>query len=350
MNVRVYPLALPLQHEFTIARGSLSVQRSLIVELEHEGVFGYGEATEDNYYGHSLASMTEAIESCTPILESYQFGRPQELWEMLQTSLSDDTFSLSALDLAAYDLFGKLTQRPTYRLLGLQWEGIPASSYTIGIDSIDNMVAKLREQPGWPVYKIKLGTAHDVDIVRRLRSQTDAMLRVDANCGWTAAETISNAPLLKALGVEFIEQPLPASAPDEEHQRVFRESVLPIIADESCLVESDVEKCHQRFHGINVKLCKCGGLTPAARMLRQARGLGMATMVGCMVESSIGISAAAQLLPLLEYADLDGAVLLADEPAEGVTVKRGSVQLSSLFGNGARLRKERIDAFAVQET
>lgn len=347
MKVRVYPLALPLEHEFTIARGSLSVQRSLIVELEHEGVFGYGESTEDKYYGHSLESMSESIESCTPILESYQFGRPQELWEMLQASLSDDTFTLSALDLAAYDLFGKLTQRPTYQLLGLSWERIPPSSYTIGIDSTDKMVAKLCEQPGWPVYKIKLGTPHDVDIVRQLRSHTDATLRVDANCGWTADQTLANAPLLKELGVEFIEQPLAASAADEDHQRVFGESALPIIADESCLRESDVEKCHQRFHGINVKLCKCGGLTPAARMLRQARELGMATMVGCMVESSIGISAAAQLLPLLDYADLDGAVLLADEPAEGVTVSRGSVQLSTLHGNGGRLIKDRLDAFAV---
>ncbi|QEG39485.1 dipeptide epimerase [Roseimaritima ulvae] len=349
MKVRVYPLALPLEHEFTIARESISVQRSLIVELEHEGVCGYGEATENTYYGHSLKSMTAAIENCTPILHSYQFGRPQELWDMLQAGLSGDPFTLSALDLAAHDLHGKLKQQPTYQLLGLQWERIPASSYTIGIDSIDKMVAKLNEQPGWPVYKIKLGTEHDVDIVRQLREQTDATLRVDANCGWTAEETIANASVLKQLGVEFIEQPLPATAPDEAHRRVYAESVLPIIADESCLVESDVEKCHQRFHGVNVKLCKCGGLTPAVRMLREARSLGMSTMVGCMVESSIGISAAAQLLPLLDYADLDGAVLLADEPAEGATVQRGRVQLGPLDGNGARLIKQRLDAFAIQQ-
>lgn len=337
MKLKLHRLELPLEHEFTITHGSMSVQRSLVVELEHRGKSGFGESTVNNYYGHSLDSMSAAVMSCSKQIETYDFGTPAELWELLRPALSENHFALSAIDLAAHDLYGKLAERHTYEMLDLQWDRIPDSSYTIGIDSIENMVAKLSERPGWGVYKIKLGTDQDVEIIRRLRAETQATFRVDANCGWTADEAIANSRELEELGVEFIEQPLPADASEEEHRSVYEQSVLPIIADESCLVESDVSQCEGLFHGINVKLCKCGGLTPALRMLRQAKSLDMKTMVGCMVESSVGISAAAQLLPLLDYADLDGAVLLAREPASGVTVTNGVIQLSQTFGNGVSL-------------
>lgn len=337
MKLSFHRLTLPLEHEFTIARGSLSVQRSLVVELEQHGVHGFGESTENEYYGFTLDSMQQSITEVRSLIEAYRFGTPAELWESLRAAMPDDMFSLSAVDLAVHDLFGKLAGRHTYDMLGLQWTNIPDSSYTIGIDTIDKMAAKLRERPDWSIYKIKLGTDRDVEIIRELRKHTSATFRVDANCGWTADETISNSQALKELDVEFIEQPLPAGAADEDHFKVFQFSALPIIADESCLVETDVEKCQGRFHGVNVKLCKCGGLTPAVRMLRQARQLGLKTMVGCMVESSIGISGAAQLLPLLDYADLDGAVLLAEEPAHGVTVDHGKIRLSEIHGNGAEL-------------
>lgn len=337
MKLRLHRLELPLEHEFTIARGAMTVQRSLVVELEQDGVSGFGESTENTYYDSSLDSMSDSIEHCRLAIEGYQFGSPADLWALVRSILIRDTFALSAIDLAAHDLFGKLAERHTYELLGLEWVGVPDSSYTIGIDSIEKMVSKLNERPDWSVYKIKLGTDRDVDIIRQLRQTTQATFRVDANCGWTADEAIANSFSLKGLGVEFIEQPLPADALDDDHRRVFRESALPIVADENCLVESDVEKCHRRFHGINVKLCKCGGITPAVRMLRQARSLDMKTMVGCMVESSVEISAAAQLLPLLDYADLDGAVLLAEDAAEGSSVNNGVVSLGSRFGNGVEL-------------
>lgn len=337
MKIHLHQRELPLEHEFTIARGSISVQRSLIVELQQDGVSGYGESTENTYYGFSIDSMTESIERVRDLIQEYVFGGPGELWEILLPKLSNDMFTLSAIDQAAYDLHGKLAGRRTHDLLGLTWENIPNSSFTIGIDQIETMVAKLRERPDWSIYKIKLGTDRDVEIIRQLRNETSATFRVDANCGWTVDEAINNSHELRELGVEFIEQPLPADSDEADHRRVFSQSALPIIADENCLVESDVKKCNGRFHGVNVKLCKCGGLTPALRMLRQARSMGMKTMVGCMVESSVGISAAAQLLPLLDYADLDGAELLAADAASGVSIQDGKVVLPETHGNGVQL-------------
>ncbi|TWT94695.1 dipeptide epimerase [Stieleria varia] len=334
MKLHLHRLELPLEFEFTIARGSISTQPSLVVELEQQGHRGYGESTANPYYGHTLDSMSQSLQSCRETIESYEFGRPAELWQILQKPLADDSFALSALDLAAYDLFGKLTSRRTYELLDLSWESVPESSYTIGIDTIDKMVAKLKARPNWRIYKVKLGTDRDVEIVRSLRQVTSAVFRVDANCGWTAEETIENSHQLKSLGVEFIEQPLPADASTEDQRLVYQHSALPIIADESCQIESDVGKCAGRFHGVNVKLCKCGGLTPAVRMLRQARQLGLKTMLGCMVESTVGISGAAQLSPLLDYADLDGAELLSADAASGVSINQGRIELGDGYGSG----------------
>ena len=337
MKVHLHQVELPLRHQFTIARGSMGVQRSLIVELEHDGFRGYGEAAEHSYYQVTTNSLISAVERCRNLIENERWSNPAELWKLLQPQLQHDMFALSAIDCAAHDLLGKAAGRSTFSMLDLKWTGLPNSSYTIGIDSIDVMVAKLEERSEWPIYKIKLGTDRDIEIVRQLRRRTEARFRIDANCGWAVDQTIENSHALQELGVEFIEQPLPAEAPIEDHRRVFEQSVLPVIADESCLLESDVQKCSGLFHGINVKLSKCGGLTPASRMLRQARALNMSTMVGCMVESSVGISAAAQLLPLLDYADLDGAVLLASDVAEGVIVDIGVVQLADRFGNGVEL-------------
>lgn len=342
MKTRLYHVVLPLEHEFRIARGTRSVQNSLIVELEENGCHGYGEATEHAYYGLTVDSMIESIQKCVSIIDGYRFGSPDELWSQLHCEIGHDSFALAAIDMAAHDLFGKQTQQRTFEAMGLRWGDVPRSSYTIGIDSIDRMVDKLNERPDWSVYKIKLGTDQDVEIVRQLRKHTTAVLRVDANCGWTVEQTIENSRMLKQLDVEFIEQPLPANATDQDCQRLFNESALPIIADESCLVESDVQGCCGRFHGINIKLSKCGGLTPGLRMIRQAKSLGMKTMVGCMIESSVGISAAAQLLPLLDYADLDGAELLAKDPAAGVSFKDGVALLPEEFGNGVGLHPSMI--------
>jgi L-alanine-DL-glutamate epimerase-like enolase superfamily enzyme len=223
-----------------------------------------------------------------------------------------------------------------WKLWGLNIDNVPLSNYTIGIAEIGTMVAKMQEFDGWPIYKIKLGTQNDIAIVRELRQHTSATFRVDANCGWTTGETIANSHELKQLGVEFIEQPLPADRWNDM-RRVHAESALPIMADESCQVEADVPRCAGHFHGVNIKLVKCGGLTPARRMIAAARTLGLKVMVGCMTESSVGISAIAQLLPLLDYVDMDGAVLLAEDIAEGVRLERGVCHFPQTPGSGVRL-------------
>lgn len=338
MKMTLHRFQLPLAHEFTIARGSITSQNSLVVELEHDGLRGFGEVTENTYYRHTFESMAASLDRVADLLEDYVSTPPEAMWETAHDALQGDMFALSALDMAAHDLYGKRQGLPTWKVWGLDWSGVVDSSYTIGIDSIDMMIAKLNEQPGWKTYKIKLGTDHDIEIIRALRSETDAVFRVDANCGWTPDEAVANSIELAALGVEFIEQPLPANADVSDHEFVFETSALPIIADENCQVAADVAWCHGKFHGINVKICKCGGLTPALNMVKQARQLGMKTMVGCMIESSIGISGAAQLLPLLDYADLDGAVLISSDPGDGVQIDRGKVVLTDRPGTGAGLR------------
>lgn len=327
---------LPLKHVFTISRGSTKVQESLIVQLSAEGQFGYGEATTNSYYGATIESMSAAIESVRPIVESYTLGDPLPLIADVAAKLGDQKFPLSALDQAIHDLWGKLNGTPVYKMWGLTTDRIPDSDYTLGIDTPEVMVAKLREMPGWPVYKIKVGTPDDLGIVRELRRHTEATFRVDANCGWSAEQTIEFAPALAAMGVEFIEQPLPA-ADRAGAAKAYRGSSLPLFADESCVVEEDVDRCAGCFHGINIKLVKCGGLAAARRMVSRARELGLQVMAGCMTESSVGISALAQLLPLLDYVDMDGAVLLAKDIASGVRLDRGKCIYPEVNGTGVAL-------------
>lgn len=339
MQLTLQTFELPLRHTFTIARGSLDVQPTLIVELEQAGRRGYGEATTNSYYGATLESMSAALQAVSGQLARYTLSDsldPAQLWNDLAPSLHANPFAQCALDLAAWDLFGKLKGLPVWQLWGLQLERLPVSNYTIGIADMGTMVAKLQEFADWPIFKIKLGTPHDLEIIRELRRHTTATFRVDANCGWTAEETLRNAAALQSLGVEFIEQPLPAEQ-WAAMRRVQAESVLPIIADESCQASADVARCAGHFHGINIKLVKCGGLTPARRMIAEARELGLQVMVGCMTESTVGISAIAQLLPLLDYVDMDGAVLLAQDIATGVRVERGVCVYPELPGSGVEL-------------
>ena len=207
----------------------------------------------------------------------------------------------------------------------------PLTDYTIGIDTIDKMVSKIKEKP-WPIYKIKLGTPDDISIMKALRAQTDAIFRVDANAGWNLNEALEIIPVLKDMGVEFIEQPL--AKDDWEGMKIlYEKSSLPLIADESCVHEQNVEKCHRHFHGINIKLTKCGGIT-YAQMIDAARVMNMKVMVGSMNESTIGSTAIGHLLPMLDYVDMDGPLLLSDDIATGLTFSNGKVILSGQPGLG----------------
>jgi len=339
MELRIHDFELPLAHPFGIARGTTYVAKTMIVELRQGGQAGFGEATENDYYGYTIESMRDRLDHVRPEIERTTLGDPVHFWEQMHPTLGDVPFVQCALDGAAHDLWGKLEGQPVWKLWGLSLDTCPLTDYTIGIDEIDVMVQKLREFQDWPIFKIKLGTPRDLDIVRALRGHTDALFRVDANCGWTADEAIRNSEPLKNLGVEFIEQPLPPEDWDAM-RRVYRESVLPVVADESCRIPADVERCYGYFHGVNVKLCKCGGLTPARRMLARAAELGLKKMVGCMTESTVAISAIAQLLPMLDYVDMDGALLLARDTATGVSIDRGKVHFPDVSGLGIRLLGE----------
>jgi L-alanine-DL-glutamate epimerase-like enolase superfamily enzyme len=348
MRLTYQEFDLPLRHVFTISRGSVAVQKTLVVQLSADGQHGYGESTTNSFYGATISNMAATIESVRSLVEAASLDDPLALIAEIAATIKrarassppvmapHENFALNALDGAIHDLWGKLKGAPVYKLWGLSTDKIPMSDYTLGIDTPEKMVAKLKEMPGWPVYKIKLGTVDDLGIVRELRRHTDATFRVDANCGWTAEQTIEFAPVLKQMNVEFIEQPLPPED-IEGARRAFEGSALPLIADENCITEDDVDRCAGRFHGINIKLVKCGGLAAARRMITRARELGLQVMVGCMTESTVGISALAQLLPLLDYVDMDGAVLLAKDIATGVRLERGRCNYSQVNGTGVTL-------------
>ena len=334
LSFRNYKLAL--KHTFAISRESHDFQDTLIIELSLNGKTGYGESTSNPYYKVTVESMKAEIEAIRPEIESYKLERPENFHRFLvEKKLSN--FAICALDLAAWDLYGKLNNKSLHDIWGTSTEKYPITNYTIGIAPIHKMVAKMKEMP-WPIYKIKLGTEDDVAIVKELRKHTKAIFRIDANCAWSAKETIQNAPLLKDLGVEFLEQPLKADD-WEGMEQVMHKSVLPVIADESCIVEQDVEKCALHFNGINIKLTKCGGLTPALRMIEKAKNLGIKVMVGCMTESTVGTSAIAQLVPQLDYVDMDGPLLIKEDIADGVQILNdGHLIFPTLGGSGITLR------------
>ena len=336
MQLIFHRVDLRLNHTFTIAHDSRDVQPTLLVELRDGQYSGFGEATATRYYGITIDGMVAALEAIRNRVETYSLTDPETFWADMQPSLAQNPFALCALDQAAWDLWAKRQHQPLYKLWNLNPANSPITDYTIGLDTPERMVEKMQERP-WPLYKIKLGRPDmDITLVSSLREHSDAVFRVDANCGWTATDAIRKSEVLEQLGVEFIEQPLPADD-WEGAKMVYEKSALPIIADESCIVESDVDRCAGYFHGVNIKLTKCGGLTPARRMISRARELGLQVMVGCMTESSVGISAIAQLLPLLDYADLDGAMLIANDPAMGVTFDYGKVVYATENGTGVNL-------------
>ncbi len=276
--------------------------------------------------------MIADLEIKRPVIEKFAFTEPGRFWHFLHHLIPNNPFLVCALDIAAWDLYGKLQKKPLYACWKLDIGEGPLTDYTIGIDSIENMVEKMKARP-WPIYKIKLGTSDDAKIIRALRKHTDSILRVDANAGWSIQQALDMIPALHECGVEFIEQPLEKS--DWDGMKIlFEKSPIPLIADESCVTEKDVEKCHGYFHGVNIKLTKCSGLTPALRMIENARKLGMKVMAGSMNESSIGSAAIGHLLPLLDYVDMDGPLLLDEDLASGLAYNNGKVTLSDKPGLG----------------
>lgn len=335
IKISVKPYQLPLKHPFTISRSTVTIQDTVIVSITNGELTGYGEATANPYYNSTVGKIQSSIDSVIKIVEYAGTIHPSQLWEQLAPKLQDDYFALSAIDCAYWDFYAKTKQKTLRSFWSSENASKPLSNYTIGIDSIKKMKQKILETP-WPIYKIKLGTDKDVEIVSELRKVTNAIFRIDANCAWTTQETLVNAIKLKALGVEFIEQPLKAG--DWQGMEVLKNNAaLPIIADESCRRFEDLEACAKVFHGINIKLMKCGGLTPALKMIEKAREINLKIMAGCMTESTIGISNLVQLSPLLDYIDADGAMLLQNDISVGATFDHGNIIFSNKNGAGTYL-------------
>jgi L-alanine-DL-glutamate epimerase-like enolase superfamily enzyme len=331
--VSYYPISLPFEYPFTISGGRTKThQPSLIISLSLGNITGWGEAPAITYYGVTVENMIAALESKKQMIEKFAFTTPERFWHFLHHLLPQYPFLVAALDIAAWDMYGKIRKQPLFKLWETSWIDIPPTDYTIGIDSPDRMLSKMNAKP-WPIYKVKLGTKEDLEIMQQLINNSNATFRVDANAGWTLEEARLLIPELSKMGIELIEQPL-ARDNWEGMKELMQITDIPLIADESCVIESDLEKCIGYFTGINIKLTKCSGITPAIRMIEKAKAHQLKVMMGSMNESSIGSAAIAHFLPQLDYVDADGPLLLSQDIAVGLTYLNGQIAVTSLPGLG----------------
>jgi L-Ala-D/L-Glu epimerase len=337
LRMEIEVLELRTKHPFIIARGGQSDYRTVWVRLKDgDGNEGWGEAAPTKFYGETTETVLAALDTYGAHLpdDPFDLEEAERRWEEL---LHRNPAARAALSSALHDLVGQRLGVPLYRLWGLDPTKAPRSTFTIGIDQPEKMRAKVREAEQYPILKIKLGTDRDVEILRTIRDTTDREIRVDANCGWTLKQTVRMLPVLEEFGVTVLEQPLPADQLDGLGE-IRRRADIPVIADESCETAADIPPLVGKVDGINIKLAKCGSLREAIRMIAIARAHGMTVMVGCMIESSIGITAAAHFTPLVDIVDLDGAALLADDPFVGAAIDGGQVSLPAGPGLGVRRR------------
>jgi L-Ala-D/L-Glu epimerase len=335
MKLSHQTIELKPTHPFVIARGGYAHHRNVIVRLtDDDGTEGLGEAAPNRYYGESVATVIAALGQFKPILERADPMALESTEAHLNRVLQGNASAKSAVSSALHDLVGKRLGLPVHRIWGLDASAAPESSFTIAIAENHELEQRVAEARAYPILKIKLGTDRDMEIVRIVRNAApEKRLRVDANAAWTPKHAVKMSEFLADQGVEMLEQPVPAS--DIEGLRFVRKrSKLPVFADESCLVATDIAKLAGAVDGINIKLAKCGSLREALRMVHTARALGMQVMAGCMIESSLGISAIAQISPLLDFADFDGAALLSSDPFRGTSITGGSIRLSDGPGLG----------------
>ncbi|MGZ3457213.1 MAG: dipeptide epimerase [Archangium sp.] len=332
LSMKVRVIELPLRHAWTIARGTSTSKRNVIVELWDGHWVGYGEAAPNVRYGESADTVTEALQKLAPALE----GDPRHfrvLSERIDEALPDNHAAKAALDIALYDLAGKRLGAPLYRLLGLDPARMPVTSFSIGIDEPEALARKVREAEPYPVLKVKLGARSVRETFGAVRAATPKTVRVDANEAWRPEEALEHIEWLATQGVELVEQPLPAA--DVEGARWLRQrSPLPLVADEALMMASDVPRLAEGYHGVNVKLQKCGGIREALRIIETARSCGLKVMLGCMMETSVGIASAAHLGPLVDWLDLDGNLLISADPFRGHPVVGGRIRLGEGPGLG----------------
>jgi L-alanine-DL-glutamate epimerase-like enolase superfamily enzyme len=334
MQLSYEPLTLRTRHVFAISRGASDTFGGAIARIEHDELIGLGEAAPSAFYGENQSTVLAVLEVLRQDIPDNPF-LIEEAQERMEKRIRGNPAAKAAIDIALHDLVCKKLCIPLYRFLGFSPEKALYTSFTIGIDEIDVMKRRALEASEFPILKIKIGTDRDEFVLDAIRSVTDRTLRVDANCAWTPREAVRNISRLEKFGIEFVEQPIAPG--DPQGMRFVRENVgLPVIADESVKTSRDIEALIGAVDGINIKLMKCGGLREALKMIHVARAVGMKTMLGCMVESSVGITAAAHLSPAADYADLDGNLLLAKDPFSGVKVRQGKLVLPSEPGLGVK--------------
>jgi len=325
---------------FVIARGGASEWRLVWVRvIDDDGAEGWGEAAPSRFYGETTETVIAALDRLAIVLDGANAWSLEALEAEMHRVIRFNASAKSAVSAALHDLAARRLGVPLYRMLGLDPARAPRSSYTIPITTDDDALRRaLEDAAQYPVLKVKLGGPRDADTIAGVRvAAPDKILRVDANAAWTPKHALHMIDILLDYDVEFVEQPV--AAHDIDGLRFVRErSPLPIIADESCLVATDVPKLAGAVDGINLKLAKCGGLREAMKIIATARAHDMTVMIGCMVETSLGITAAAHLAPLLDHADLDGAALLARDPFGGATIAGGVVALPHAPGLGVRRR------------
>lgn len=328
---------LHLKHTFRISRSARDIAPVIIFELEHDGIIGYGESSPTKRYGESL----ETIDAFFGKVDLSRFESPMLLDDILNAVdaiAPGNTSAKCAVDLALHDWVGKKLNVPLYQLFGLNPKKTAKCSFTIAIDSKEVVEQKVREAEEYPILKVKVGLDNDEEMINTIRKITDKVLYVDANEGWKDKRiALEKINWLKDQNVEFVEQPMP-SEQIEDLQWLREHSALPLIADESVLRLQELPKLSGVFDGINIKLMKCTGLREAMRMINTARALNLKVMMGCMIETAVGISAGAHISPLLDYADLDGNVLINNDPFDGVRNIRGELRLTDKPGLGVTKR------------
>jgi L-alanine-DL-glutamate epimerase-like enolase superfamily enzyme len=331
--LRHRPLDLKLRHTFRIARGAADARRNILAEIEEGGHVGRGEAAPIRRYHEDPESAAAALDVMAGrITDTRPFAQAAA-----RAAVEGQGSAEAAVDMALHDLAGHRLGVPLYELLGVDPRGAPETSFTIGLAEPDVVVQKVREASAYPILKVKMGSDDDREVLTAVRDTTKSRIRVDANEGWTPEGARERLEWLARLGVEFVEQPLPADR-IEDTRALRRRSPLPFYADESVHRAADIPRLAGAFDGINIKLMKSGGLAEALRMIAVARALGMKVMLGCMIESSLGITAAAHLSPLVDTADLDGNLLIEDDPFVGATVEAGRIVLPDGPGLGVSER------------
>jgi L-alanine-DL-glutamate epimerase-like enolase superfamily enzyme len=332
------------KHVFGISRDASQVFRNVLVSVKAGGHEGFGEAAPTEFYGETQDSTLRALEAMkVEIAKNLQLiggekgdlsgFNHQTINEIVGVAEEPCAAARAAVDIALYDILGKELNAPLWRILGLDPGRTPITSFTIGLDKLDVMLEKLEEAREYPLLKVKLNAGADVEVIEAIRANTAQRIRVDANCAWEPDEAVDVVKKLDALGVEMVEQPVDRE--DLEGLKYVTDRVhVPVFADESCHVSADIPQLADCVDGINIKLMKCGGVSEALRMIHTARAFGLDVMLGCMIESSVAVTAAAHLSPLVDAADLDGALLLKNDPFEGMTVRDGKIVLPTGPGLG----------------